>query len=124
MTRLWEGKHAGSFIVSEATSNSGTSFGRSRETVTIQASAGDMKVGQVVTNTGGVWTIYADTDTPAGILFDAVPDSTATQEAVLIARDAEVNASEIEWDSALTTAQVKTGVAELAKLGIIVREVV
>ena len=57
-------------------------------------------------------------------MFDAVPDSTATQQAVLIARDAEVNASEIEWDSALTPAQVTTGIAELAKLGIIVREVV
>lgn len=124
MTRLWEGKHAGSFIVSEANSNSASSFGRSRETIAVQASADAFEVGQVVTDTNGVWTIYADGDTPTGIIFDAVPVSTSIQAAVLIARDAEVNGAEIEWDAALTSAEIKTGVAELAKLGIIVREVV
>ena len=33
MARLWEGKHAGEFIVSESNDCSGTSVGRSRELV-------------------------------------------------------------------------------------------
>lgn len=132
MTVLTEGKHAGAFLVSEA---NGT---RSRKTGTVaagqnlvagqvvQLSAGKLVAKDILANTGNTALITA----PEGIMWDNVDASTAGPHAgadvagaVYIARDAEVNGSEMTYPSGDNTAETgKTLInAALATLGIIVR---
>lgn len=112
---LTEGKYTGEFLLSEA---NGT---RSREEVTIDSTAGAMVPGTLVGKmANGNYKAYAngnsagDADAAGGVLYHAVADSAATQKAVIIARDAEVNGDELTGSDA-------NGVADLLALGIIVR---
>lgn len=115
MATKTEARRTGEFILSEA---NGT---RSREQIVIDASAGAMVAGTVVSKltATGKYVAYDDvgtdgTEAAAGILYAAVADLTADQAAVIIARDAEV--SEI-----LLTGYNANAKADLAALGIIVR---
>jgi predicted enzyme related to lactoylglutathione lyase len=57
----------------------------------------------------------------AGVLFDNVDASLADVSGVMVARDAEVNASELQYASAITAAQQASAQTYLAELGIIAR---
>jgi hypothetical protein len=61
------------------------------------------------------------TQTPAGVLWDAVDATAADTKGVGIVRDAEINSSEVVWKAGLTAAQQATGIAKLADLGVIDR---
>ena len=120
---LQEGKHAGAFIVSEASQGS-TGVSRSRESVTYTGST-ELVAGQVVVNTAGVITAYVNGTTADAnaILFDNVAaGDTTTQRCVVLARDCEVNGAEIVFTDAETTAGIAEAITELAAVGIIVRE--
>ena len=122
MARIWEGKYAGHFIVSEANVGS-TGVARGREQIAIPAASPDLMSGQVVTvAAGGAITVYADGDTPAGIMYDNYPaDAVNEQQGVILVTACEVNGAELEWDAALTNAQKLTAVAALGDIGIVVR---
>lgn len=103
--------HAAEWLVSEA---EGT---RSRDSIVIAANSGDLKAGTVlgkVTATGE-YAAYADADetglgAAVGILYAAVPDSAAAQQATIVNVDAEVVES-------LLTGLDANGKADLAALG-------
>lgn len=57
----------------------------------------------------------------AGIAYAGVPILAATQKAVGIVRDAEVNAAELTWPAGITNDQKTAALAQLAALGIIAR---
>jgi len=57
----------------------------------------------------------------AGISFANVDATAADQTGTVVTRDCEVNGFELFWPSGATTAQIATGTAQLAALGIIVR---
>lgn len=110
-----EARRTGDFILSEA---SGT---RSRESVTIAAAAAALTVGTVVgkITASGKYVAYDNgasdgSEVAAGVLYAAVADSAADQSGVIIARDAEVNASRL-------TGSDTPGLADLKALGIIAR---
>lgn len=111
---LIEARRTGDFILSEA---NGT---RSREEVTIDAAAGAMIPGTVVSKlANGKYVEYDDvgtdgTEVAAGILYADVANSASDQKAVIIVRDAEVNASRLTGSNA-------NAVADLRALGIIAR---
>lgn len=112
---LNQGKFTGEFLLSEA---NGT---RSREQINIDSTAGALVPGTLLgkLTTGGDHVAYNNgasdgSQTCVGILYAFAPDSTSDQKAVMIARDAEVQESEL---TGLDTA----GRADLAALGIIVR---
>lgn len=112
---LFESRHTGEFLISEA---SGT---RSREEVTIDASAGAMVAGTVVSKltASGKYVAYDDVGTDgsevaAGVLYAAVSDLAVDQKAVVIVRDAEVA------ENRLTGVNANAKV-DLAALGVIVR---
>lgn len=111
---LIEARRTGEFLISEA---NGT---RSREEVTIDASAGAMVAGTVVSKlASGKYVAYDDVGTDgsevaAGILYRAVPDATGDQKAVIYARDCEVAQVHLTGYNA-------NAKADLAALGIIVR---
>ena len=120
MTELTEGRHAGEFIVSEANGS------RSREHVTVvlgqTLNAGDV-VGKITAS--GKYAIYDDgaadgSEAAAGVLYAAVDASAADAAGVIVARDAEVNASELGWNSQAQPA-IDAGTTDLAALGIISR---
>jgi hypothetical protein len=120
MTELTEGRHAGEFIVSEANGS------RSREHITVVSgqtlAAGDV-VGKITATSK--YAIYnnaaADgSETAAGVLYAAVDASTADVAGVLVARDAEVNASELGWNSQAQGA-IDAGTVDLLAVGIISR---
>jgi len=127
MTILTEGRHAGEFMVSEANG------WRSRATGIVLADE-VLDVGQVVEKDGDgklvAFTGETDTDgnlvaAAAGIMWAAV-DATGADVtgAVYIARDAEVNASEIFVADDDTDGTVLAAAREsLAAIGIIVRDV-
>lgn len=117
---LDEGRHAGEFILSEASGS------RSRENITI-VSGQDLPAGAVLgkITTGGKYTALDQgagdgSQAAAGILLDACDASAGDVAAAIIARDAEVNAAALEWGTQSPT-EVTTGLAELATLGIIAR---
>lgn len=117
---LTEGKHPGSFLLSEANGN------QSRENVTI-VSGQDLSAGQVLgkITSGGKYTALDQaasdgSQTAAGVLWDNVDASGGDTVAAIIARDAEVISEELEWGGQSPT-EVATGVTELAALGILVR---
>lgn len=113
------------FLISEANGQ------RSREQVTLTASQGDLVPGTVlakVTATGNY--VPYDDDANAGtpgagvalaILCYAAPNSASTQAITVIARDAEVYASELTWEASNDTTEKNAGIADLAAVGIIVR---
>jgi len=111
---LTEARRTGEFLISEA---SGT---RSREEITIDASAGAMVAGTVLGKlASGKFVAYNNTaddgsEVAAGVLYAAVADSAADQKAVAYVRDAEVAENRLTGIDA-------AGKADLAALGIIVR---
>jgi len=114
MATLTQGKWTGEFLLSDE----GT---YSRDQVTIAAASPAMVPGTVMgkITASGKWAPYnnanADgTQTAAGILLYAVPDSASDQKAVVITRLAEVAQTE------LTGYDAPAGV-ELTAIGIIVR---
>jgi hypothetical protein len=85
------------------------------DTITITVAAGSGKyVEWDVANADG-------SEIAAGILFDNVDATTADKPGVLIARDAEVNASELQYFTGATSGNKTTAAGQLAALGIIVR---
>lgn len=82
-------------------------------TITVGAGSGKYKEYDP-TNTDGSQTAVA-------VLYDNVDASLADKSAVIIARNAEVNAAELQWFSGATTNQKTTGKQQLALQGIIAR---
>jgi len=121
MAAITEEAHDGEFVVSEA---NGT---RSREEVTMVSGTAAMTAGAVVgkVTASGKYAAYDDgladgTEVCAGVLFGAVDASAADAQCTIIARDAELNSSEIDWlDQA--GAEIVNGTADLLALGIILR---
>ena len=96
MPAITEGIHNGEFVLSEGNSTI------SRENVVIAAAAGAMVSGQLLgkITASGKYVAYTPgavdgTQTCAGILYTAVPDSAADQRATMVARLAEVKAARI-----------------------------
>ena len=120
MTELTEGRHVGEFIFSEA---NGT---RSREEITV-VSGQNLKCGDVVgkITASGKYAIYNDgaadgSEAAAGVLYGATDATGGDTPSVIVARDAEVNASELGWNGQAQPA-IDAGTADLAALGIISR---
>jgi hypothetical protein len=59
--------------------------------------------------------------TPAGVLYDAVHADGADAKGVLIARHAEVNRNELAWKSGISADDQAAAIVQLAALGVIVR---
>lgn len=115
MTVLTEGKNTAEFLKSEGNADI------SREEVTIAAAAGAMVAGTVVgkITASGKYVAYdngaADgSEVAAGVLYRGVADSAADQQAVIIARLAEVKEDEL-------TGLDANGKADLKALFIICR---
>jgi hypothetical protein len=119
-----EGRHAASFIMSEANGN------RSRETVLI-AEGEVVTAGQVIAKrTSGSFSgdyVAFDQDgndgseTPIGIAINGVDATDAAVKEAIIARDAEVNGDQLGWPDDIEGSEKEDGVSGLADLGIIVR---
>lgn len=112
---LNEGKHTAEFLLSEGNGSI------SREQVVISSTAAAMVPGTVVgkITATGEYVAYSNaasdgSEVAAGVLYAGVKDSAADQSAVIIARHAEVIASEL-------TGLDTTGKADLLALGIICR---
>ncbi len=120
MTLKTEGFHAGHFLVSEA---EGT---RSRDVVTI-AHGEVLAAGSVLAKNSstGKYTHYNNDTTPinaaVGILFANVDATAGDVKAVMIARDAEVNLSELQWAATEDTGDRDAAIADLKLLHIIAR---
>jgi hypothetical protein len=119
MTVLTESSHAGEFLLSEANGN------RSRENVTVvsgQVLDAGTVVGKVTAT--GKYAIYSNgasdgTEVAAGVLLNAVDASGGDTDGVIIARDAEVIADSLIFESGGTA--TTAGIADLAAIGIIAR---
>lgn len=126
MTTLTEGQHTAEFIVSEASGK------RSREVVSIGGSAAH-PAGTLLHNSSGTYIPLAvtedtpDTITDADAVLYAATDATGgAVDAVVIARDAEVNWAELVYPAAADTSDDSADLiadikANLALAGIIVR---
>jgi hypothetical protein len=121
MTVISEGQHTGEFIVSEANGS------RSREVVTL-LSGSNLKAGAVLGKVAATGKYKecnpANSDgsqTAAAVLYDNVDATAADAEAVVIARDAEVNKAELQWFDGASDGQKTTGLGQLALVGIIGR---
>jgi hypothetical protein len=120
MTVLTEGRHSLEFLYSEASGN------RSRDNITV-VTGQNLTAGTVVgvVTASGKYAVYDNaasdgTETAAGILGYDTDATAADIEAMIISRDAEVNADELNWDGQAQPA-IDAGVADLAAAGIIVR---
>ncbi|RQW89951.1 MAG: head decoration protein [Geobacter sp.] len=87
----------------------------SGDSFTITVAAGSLKY--VAFNQDGV----DGSEIAAAILYDNVDATSADVEAVIVARDAEVNGSEITWPADIEAGEKTAAIAQLAVLGIIVR---
>lgn len=120
MATITEGQRTAGFIVSEANAY------RSREEVTVDATGGALEPGTILgkITASGKYVRHdagaADgSEAEAGILLSAIGAEEATR--TIIARDAEVMASELTYESGADATQKTTSNAALASLGIIVR---
>jgi hypothetical protein len=111
---------AGGFLVSEANNN------RSRDTVVLLAGQ-NLATGTVLgkITASGKYVAYNPgnsdgSQTPAGILWDAT-NAVADTKVAAITRDAEVNTGELAWFAGASGAQITTGLAGLAAIGIVPR---
>lgn len=82
-----------------------------------------------VSGGSGKYKEYSPTNTDGSqtalvVLIDAVDATTGDREGLVIARQAEVNASELVWFSGATDAQKKTGIAQLKSQIILARTAV
>lgn len=119
MTVLFEGRHAGEFLISEA---NGT---LSRDDVTVK-SGQNLKAGEVfeLDNAGKAVAFNNDSDSGArGVMFDAVDASAADAPGVAIVRYAEVKADAliVNGDDSDITDTKTHAIASLRVLGIIAR---
>jgi hypothetical protein len=115
MTTLTEGVHNGEFLLHEEDGS------YSRTAITIAAAAPAMASGTLLgkITASGKYAAYANgnadgTETCAGVLLNAVPDSAADQKAVMINRVAEVMTSRL-------TGLDSPGTADLLAIGVVVR---
>lgn len=123
MTVFTEGRHTAEFVVSEA-----NGF-RSRETVTVVSGQGKLEPGAVlgkITASGkyALTTVAAvdGSENAVAVLRTAVDATSADAEAVVIARDAEVNGAHLSYGADVDQpAEIAAKVAGLATVGIIVR---
>jgi len=126
MAILTEGTRKAEFIVSEAND------WRSRDAVTVTVPANTTFASGTIlgklTATGKFVRHNAALDTGAedesGILFEPLVNATGSAvdyDATNVARDAEVNGSDLTYEAGADGAQVITSNAALAALGIIVR---
>tara|TARA_R110002072_G_scaffold298960_1_gene473706 strand:+ start:20895 stop:21266 length:372 start_codon:yes stop_codon:yes gene_type:complete len=120
MTVLTEGRHSLEFLYSEAAGS------RSRDNVTV-VTGQNLTAGTVVgiVTASSKYAAYDNaagdgTEVAAGILAYDTDATAADVAAVIIGRDAEVNADELNWGAQAQPA-IDAGVADLAALGIIVR---
>jgi hypothetical protein len=116
-----ESTHRGEFLVSEANGQ------RSREQVTIE-SGQDLNAGHVLgqVSSSGEYKEYdpsnADgSETAVATAYDAVDATSGAKDAVIVSRDAEIDAAQLTWFSGATDAEKETGKDELANEGIIAR---
>jgi hypothetical protein len=108
----------------------GTAFSGGGLSFTLADGATDFAVGDKFTITVAAGTgKYAPlnlsatdgTQTPAGILFATKDATSADKPALSMARNCEVNASELIWPSGATSDQIAAGAIQLKALGIIAR---
>lgn len=66
-------------------------------------------------------TTYDGRQKVAGVLYQDVDASSADTDGVIVARDAEVRKSDLQWASAITAAQKESAYLDLAELGIVAR---
>jgi hypothetical protein len=121
MVALTQNPRAAAFLISESNKS------RSRETVTI-VSGQNLKAGTVVgkVTASGKYAAYDDnnvdgTETAAGVLYDGIDATAGDQLAVIYARDAEVDGTQLAWAATVTAGEKTTAIADLKALGIIVR---
>lgn len=117
-----EGTYAGEFLVSEA---AGT---LSRETVTVVSGSGALAAGTVLSlvTASGKYAPYDNagtdgTEVAAAILYRGIDATSADAKAVVVARLAEVNASELVWAAGVDAAGKTAGLTDLAAKFIIAR---
>lgn len=123
MTTLTEGRHAGGFLVWEASRD------YTRETVILASGAGKLDPGTVLgkITTGGKFTQLAPaasngSQNAAGILWGAVDATAADASAVVVLRGpAIVNRNDLVWPVGATEPQITAAIAALAALGILLR---
>ena len=130
MTTLTEGRHAGEFLVGEASVGS-TGVSRSRDAIVVlsgqnlQAGAVIAKVtasGKYVERANAADNASDGSETAVGILFAAVDATAGDASGVAIVRDAEFNAGEVEYKTGFVVDTDDTAAkAELAAVGIIAR---
>lgn len=126
MTVFTEGRHPAEFIMSEANGK------RSRDVVTVKSGAGVVKAGTILgkITTGGKYIpspaaeVVGSEGAEVGLAISLyeVDATSADQKVVVIARDAEVNSNNLEYDASVDTTNEKAAKrAELAAVGIIAR---
>jgi hypothetical protein len=118
---LYEVWHDGGFLVSEANGH------QSRDQVTLGGGAlvlagtvlGAITASGVFAplNTGA----SDGSQTAAGILFGTRDTTSANKQAVVVLRNAEINASELIWPAGATGPQIATATGQLKALGVILR---
>ena len=121
-TPITEAWHTAGFLVSEANGH------RSREAVVL-ITGQNLQAGTVlgrITASGKLTAFDPGSalgpQTAMGILYSAVDATAADRPVTIIARDAEVNLSELVWGVAVTTTPQKTAaLVSLATIGIIGR---
>lgn len=116
------GARTGEFLLSEAP---GT---LSREAVVIASGAGALAAGTVLgkVTASGKYIAYDDDNSDGsqaatGVLLAAVDATSADQDAVMIARLAEVADAKLVWASTNDAGDITAGKVDLAALNIIVR---
>ena len=123
---LTEGRRRGGFLVSESEGTRSREIGHfvNAGTVDIVLPAG-LVLGQLTADSS--FAGYTNTGTlglqaAVGVLWDNVPIPTSgTVTAAYIARDAEVNAAELQYASGVVIADKTAAIADLRTLGIIAR---
>jgi hypothetical protein len=110
-----EARGKADFLVSEA-----NGMYRSREEKTVNATVGELVVGTILSETADVFGGVAVDGTPAGILWETVPEGETVQRTVVV-RDAEVHAAALTYPDGATDAQKGAINDGLNALGIILR---
>lgn len=91
---------------------------RSRAMFSVPANTDTMQAGTIVAADG---TPAADPAEAAGVLYNTVFESTAVQNATVVARDAEVHGELLQWPEGSDDADKTAYAVQLATLGIVVR---
>lgn len=121
MPVLYEGKHAGEYLVWEASPIA------SRETVTLvsgQNLVAGTVLGQITASKKYTQHSPAAADgsqNAVAVLYDNVNATAGDKKAVITARLTAVNGSEITWPSGITTPQMTAAQASLAAQFIVIR---